>query len=199
MDNLQIGTLGWDYDHWEGGFYPEDMPSEWRLDYYANTFRVVLIPQQDWLALTVEDAEELIDAVEGEFSFYFELKEIESEKIDKLMIVAEYFADAAAGVIVFVEADLSNIDFGGLKVTQVARKAGLQGWGWQYAGLLCSGEPCGVVTVLSDDAKQQRAMLESFMASLPDSYQGAPFFVSDTEVKMKQLQDLKTIGEFLGY
>ena len=37
------------------------------------------------------------------------------------------------------------------------------------------------------------------MASLPEQYSGAPLFVLDQQVKIKQLQDLKTIGEFLGY
>ncbi len=39
-----IGACGWEHRGWNGGFYPEDLPADWRLGYYANAFRVVLIP-----------------------------------------------------------------------------------------------------------------------------------------------------------
>ena len=38
-----IGTSGWNYDHWKGRFYPEDLPSSRWLEYYANHFSTVEI------------------------------------------------------------------------------------------------------------------------------------------------------------
>ncbi|MFP4075013.1 MAG: DUF72 domain-containing protein [Halochromatium sp.] len=38
MASHRIGTSGWSYDHWNGPFYPDDLPSERRLDAYARTF-----------------------------------------------------------------------------------------------------------------------------------------------------------------
>lgn len=35
---IRIGTSGWSYDHWVGPFYPEGLPSEARLAYYAKRF-----------------------------------------------------------------------------------------------------------------------------------------------------------------
>jgi hypothetical protein len=59
-----IGACGWEHDAWNGGFYPEDLPADWRLGYYGNEFPVVLIPAikwpddvervQEWLAETDE-------------------------------------------------------------------------------------------------------------------------------------------------
>jgi uncharacterized protein YecE (DUF72 family) len=41
--NIRIGTSGWYYGHWQGRFYPEDLPkSEW-LAYYAKQFDTVEI------------------------------------------------------------------------------------------------------------------------------------------------------------
>ncbi|MEX0599268.1 MAG: DUF72 domain-containing protein, partial [Rhodothermales bacterium] len=40
---IHIGTSGWHYDHWKGPFYPEDMPSEKFLAFYAERFRTVEI------------------------------------------------------------------------------------------------------------------------------------------------------------
>ena len=47
---VQIGACGWQYDAWQGEFYPEDLPDEWQIGYYGNEFQVVLIPSDYWLA-----------------------------------------------------------------------------------------------------------------------------------------------------
>jgi uncharacterized protein YecE (DUF72 family) len=39
MSNLYIGTSGWVYGHWEGIFYPEDLPSKDKLRYYSQHFK----------------------------------------------------------------------------------------------------------------------------------------------------------------
>ncbi|HUV87416.1 MAG TPA: DUF72 domain-containing protein [bacterium] len=36
-----VGTSGWDYDHWKGRFYPEDVPKRRRLEFYAREFATV--------------------------------------------------------------------------------------------------------------------------------------------------------------
>ncbi|HKK06173.1 MAG TPA: hypothetical protein VKA50_10035 [Gammaproteobacteria bacterium] len=41
---LLIGSRGWQHAGWQDSFYPDDLPPEWRLTYYANEFRVVLVP-----------------------------------------------------------------------------------------------------------------------------------------------------------
>lgn len=38
---LRIGTSGFDYAHWDGRFYPDDLPATRRLEFYARTFRAV--------------------------------------------------------------------------------------------------------------------------------------------------------------
>lgn len=38
---LYIGTSGWHYAHWRGVYYPQDLPSEAWLSYYARDFRSV--------------------------------------------------------------------------------------------------------------------------------------------------------------
>lgn len=220
LDNLQIGSLGWDYDHWAGGFYPEDMPEEWRLDYYANTFRVVLVEQACWSKWSEDDIEEVIDAVEGEFGFYFEVKD--KTALSKLQLIKQQLTSLAIGVVLFSSSEFDSPDFDlqdfdGFSVTlvidstqgvdlKVSGKVSEEldafiksSWSWQNAGLEFCGEPLGVLEKIPEDPKEQRLLLESFMASLPQPYSGAPLFVVDQQVKIKQLQDLKTIGEFLGY
>ncbi|HEX5410298.1 MAG TPA: DUF72 domain-containing protein [Terriglobia bacterium] len=40
---IHIGTSGWHYSHWRGPFYPEDMPDDKMLDYYAQHLQTVEI------------------------------------------------------------------------------------------------------------------------------------------------------------
>lgn len=40
---IHIGTSGWNYDHWKGPFYPDDLPQEKWLDFYKSKFRTVEI------------------------------------------------------------------------------------------------------------------------------------------------------------
>lgn len=54
---LLIGSRGWQHADWDDSFYPDDLPAEWRLTYYANQFRVALVPGERLVeeALSAED------------------------------------------------------------------------------------------------------------------------------------------------
>lgn len=41
MTSLYIGTSGWNYNHWRGVFYPEELPQSKWLEYYASHFDTV--------------------------------------------------------------------------------------------------------------------------------------------------------------
>jgi uncharacterized protein YecE (DUF72 family) len=43
MSNLFAGTSGWVYSHWQGIFYPENLPSKDKLKYYSSCFKTVEI------------------------------------------------------------------------------------------------------------------------------------------------------------
>ncbi len=40
---FRVGTSGWQYDHWSGPFYPEDLPRDEWFDHYAAHFDTVEI------------------------------------------------------------------------------------------------------------------------------------------------------------
>ena len=63
---LFIGTSGWVYGHWEGIFYPEDLPSKDKLKYFSQHFKTAEInysfyhlprptTYQNWYNQTPED------------------------------------------------------------------------------------------------------------------------------------------------
>lgn len=45
-----VGSMGWNHPEWCEQFYPDDLPSEWRLTYYANEFSLVLLPASEWMS-----------------------------------------------------------------------------------------------------------------------------------------------------
>jgi uncharacterized protein YecE (DUF72 family) len=60
-DRCRIGTSGWHYPHWSGGFYPKDTPAKAYLTYYSGILETVEInssfyrlPSQETLRNWVE-------------------------------------------------------------------------------------------------------------------------------------------------
>lgn len=199
MNNLQIGTVGWQHREWQGGFYPEDMPEEWQLDYYSNAFKVVLVPEEEWLQWSEEQAAEFADMV-GEFVFYLAVAEAWSEvKRAQLRMIKQIFGVLLGGVVVFSDSWLPEATLEGVKVSLVSRTARLGSWGWASEGRILSGAPFGYVENLTADGKAQAALLKTFMQHLPKNFLGAPFFIGGESINMTQVSNLKVIGEISGY
>lgn len=74
-DYLKVGTYDWIHPEWQSEFYPEDLPEDWQLSYYANEFSVVLVPEVKWSAKDV-DLEEWSDDVPENFLFYLQCKQL---------------------------------------------------------------------------------------------------------------------------
>ena len=69
---LELAAYGWDGPVWSI-FYPEDLPQEWRLDYYSNEFTSLVVPADDWAGVSIDEAADwLAEAPEG-FHFYWEI------------------------------------------------------------------------------------------------------------------------------
>lgn len=60
---------GWDSPEW-AGFFPEGLPEEWRLGFFANEFRALLLPA-GLLARVAEAA----DDVPGGFRYFLDLRD----------------------------------------------------------------------------------------------------------------------------
>lgn len=49
-----LGAIGWEHPAWDGTFYPEDLPPEWRLNYYNCAFECVYLPYATWRTTPLE-------------------------------------------------------------------------------------------------------------------------------------------------
>ena len=59
---ILTGTAGWQHAEWgKAVFYPEDLPEDWYLSFYANEFPVVLVAEWQWS--DTSDAEQLVDEI----------------------------------------------------------------------------------------------------------------------------------------
>ena len=67
---LSLGTLGWDQGFEATGFYPEDLPEDWRLTYLSNELDRVAIPLSLLDELEADDIEEWAEDTHEQFRFY---------------------------------------------------------------------------------------------------------------------------------
>lgn len=46
---ILIGAAGWQHPEWANdAFYPDDLPEDWYLSFYANEFPIALLPDKQW-------------------------------------------------------------------------------------------------------------------------------------------------------
>ena len=70
--DILIGARSWNHANWQGPFYPDDLPKDWRLSYYANEFSTVLVPENEWIRSDKDDIEQWFNDSDEEFIFFFE-------------------------------------------------------------------------------------------------------------------------------
>jgi uncharacterized protein YecE (DUF72 family) len=66
---IHIGTSGWHYEHWKGPFYPDGLPNNSLLKYYADRFHTVEINNTFYQMPQEKTLREWRDAVPGGFIF----------------------------------------------------------------------------------------------------------------------------------
>ncbi|MEN8177108.1 MAG: hypothetical protein ABFS39_00630 [Pseudomonadota bacterium] len=75
LPTFHIMPAGWDYPAWVEEFYPEDLPEDWRLSYFANEFSEVLVPQVSWVDAGTDQLQSWIDDVSEDFRFFLEISD----------------------------------------------------------------------------------------------------------------------------
>jgi hypothetical protein len=69
---IELAAYGWDSPAWST-FYPEDLPQEWRLDYYSNEFTSLVVPAAVWAGVSIDEAAGWLEDAPAGFRFYWEL------------------------------------------------------------------------------------------------------------------------------
>lgn len=104
---IRVGARGWNFNHWAGEFYPEDLPEDWRFSFYSNDFQTVLVPGHYLAQFALEDWQEWIEDTSKNFWFFIEIAETDSWKdIEPYLTI---FSDKLKGIVVAVE-KLDSVD-----------------------------------------------------------------------------------------
>ena len=96
------GSFGLDVDRWQGSFYDDDLPSDWRAASYSTQLRSVLLPQSEWRSAVRDN---WIDEVDDAFRFVLYCS-LPSGHMEQRKVIAELasipvrFSDQVAGLVV---------------------------------------------------------------------------------------------------
>lgn len=69
--SIELVARDWNRLDWCGSFYPDDLPEDWRLTYFANAFEATLIPLCVW-RVQAEVLGQWANDVPARFRFYLE-------------------------------------------------------------------------------------------------------------------------------
>jgi len=95
---LLIGACGWSHPSWVADFYPEDLPMDWRLSYYANEFPVALVTADEW-CLPEADATHWCEESEAFFRFILEISADTAEQAQPQLHRVAAFGDRCVGIL----------------------------------------------------------------------------------------------------
>lgn len=74
---ILIGAAGWQHPEWANDvFYPDDLPEDWYLSFYANEFPITLVADSQWndMAALEHIIDEIIEQATPGFKCIFELE-----------------------------------------------------------------------------------------------------------------------------
>lgn len=110
---LMTGSFGLDVDLWQGSFYDNDLPVDWRVASYSTLLRSVLLPQAEWRR-AVEDS--WIDEVDDAFRFILYCSSVAGSDglnslIDELSSLPGSFSSQVTGLVLEYDSGSSGKEF----------------------------------------------------------------------------------------
>lgn len=191
---ILIGACGWSHSNWEVDFYPEDLPPDWRLSYYANEFPVVLVPEEEW-HMPGADATSWCEESEASFRFVIEITATTVEEVQSQLHRAAALLDRSLGILLQTSVTIETsmlvdlldtaeaflpvcVDFGNKDPAESVIQVLLQrqiSWCWHGEGEpegLKSG-PFAVTRITSTDINPRkiRYWVETCLAAADDKHQ----------------------------
>lgn len=189
---FEVGAYDWQQPQWQEDYYPEEMPAEWRLTYYANEFRCALVPATQWR----DEANDWSDEVNEQFRFYFEL--VEPDDIQRLSTLQPAMAGTLAGAVILQARDDlvrqgARLD---LPLYSVATPTDKVKPVWQMESDI-QGSTLGWVPAeqIPAHARPLRELVEAFIRQAPVGEQASLIF--DRGVRIQTLRDAMVIASLL--
>lgn len=70
--HLDVAAYGWEGEAWSSS-YPDDLPAEWRLEYYANQYTSVVVPHRQWQQQEDNELTLWLEETPESFRLYWEV------------------------------------------------------------------------------------------------------------------------------
>lgn len=107
--DIIVAVHGWSHPGWNESFYPEDLPEDWRLSFYSNEFRAVVVPASEWSGADPLEVERWVEDASGDFVFYLEVVSLQTDWA-RLAEVVKPLGEHLGGILLrpaVVDADLA--------------------------------------------------------------------------------------------
>lgn len=199
---LLIGSCGWVHSAWLVDFYPEDLPLDWRLGYYANEFPVVMVTAREW-ELPEANPVRWCEDTETSFRFVIEITVDPNDTIQRQRDRLTGFGERCSGIVLRINASMAVsainaqldaignswpvcLDFGNSgpneTVMHLLREREI-GWCWHGVGTAegLNQGALGVTRIHSqeDNPQQVRQWVETALASSTAQRQSILLFEGD--------------------
>jgi len=197
--DIVVGARDWLHRAWLQGYYPEDIPDEWRLGFYGNEFNTLLAPWARWRDGAESEWCEQLEDLDEDFHLYLELPAEVQALPDGLAGLGE--GEQMAGLVCTtsnaddwqVEADKTGLPlFRPLEQTDIP-----------FQCYVRNGEDTTTL-VLIDTAQQQledlvdmREVIEQVLPLLED-IERLDLILVDNEPAIESMRNTRTIAELLG-
>ena len=194
MARVRIGTIGWLFDSWNGSYYPEDIPQEWKLGYYANDLTAVVVPETLWKQADPEQLEEMVEDVHEDFGFYFQIEAHwpSVEECERLKLI---FADNFFGFLVDNESLQHSVTFENRDFIFPARV--YPGAGCSWSVLEQAGSTDCVLRITTEfDLRQLKLLFEQLPISV-DFSRDVLILVDVPEPHPEFIKQLRTMLELM--
>jgi hypothetical protein len=181
---VRFGSLDWRHPEWEGSYYPEDLPPDWQLGYYANEQSAVLLPAAAWQQAERQQLEDWADELHDDFRIFLMLAPA-ADTAEQLQRAAA-FGGRLGGLLW----DGENAPAGAFARYPDELPAGVDAW----------ADPAGIRVALLDlhghDLRARRAVLEQLAPLLADG--DVAIILAWEGVTPAEVRELQTVAELLG-
>lgn len=117
-----VAARGWRHPVWAVDFYPEGLPEDWRLSYYSNEFRAVVVPADYWPTVDALEVERWQEDTDEAFQFFLEVADLRTGWVDFSALVAP-LAGQIGGILLRparCDADLAQLELSLQRARQLA-------------------------------------------------------------------------------
>jgi hypothetical protein len=103
---LLLGTVGWVRPDWLAGYYPEDLPQDWRLAYYANDCGCLMLTAAQLPAAIAEGLRDQLEEVGESLTCLLDI-DAAGPAVDDL--IADLVGNGAGNLILLSRGDTPSL------------------------------------------------------------------------------------------